>query len=178
MSIDFTVMFKCYILISIIIILMRKWYTLVQNGKQEGVGAGNQEVSALLPGSETDITNEFLPHSRKNIILSHLLLESRSVSVTLREFQIFHMYCCFHCQENGDFSHICLFFFLMLSYCFHPISLFPLQLPCLLQQSLTQICMYTFGCFFRLYHCLHQPFNGPLMSFSLINGLVESHMNT
>lgn len=48
MSIDFTVIFKRYIII-IIIILMRKYYTLVKNGRQEGVGAGNQEVSALLP---------------------------------------------------------------------------------------------------------------------------------
>lgn len=74
MSIDFTVIFKLYILI-VIIILMRKYYTLVQNGRQEGVGAGNPEVSALLP--ETDITRDGLPNSRTIIIFSHLLLLSR-----------------------------------------------------------------------------------------------------
>lgn len=45
----------------IIIILMRKYYTLVQNGRQEGVRAGNQEVSALLPAFEPDIIIVFFP---------------------------------------------------------------------------------------------------------------------
>lgn len=48
---------------------------------------------------------------------------------------------------------------------------FPLQLPCLLQQSLTQICMYTFGCFVRLYQTLTDP---PVSS---IDGLVKSLTN-
>lgn len=47
MSINFTVIFKGYICI-IIIVLMRKYYTLVKNGRQEGGGAGNLEVPALL----------------------------------------------------------------------------------------------------------------------------------
>lgn len=98
-----------------------------------------------------------------------------------------------HIMRVSNVSHVLLFplsrkwrlftytFFLTLSYCFHPILLcilFPLQLPCLLQQSLTQICMCTFGCFFRLYRCLRQPLRTPITSFSSINGLVESHMNT
>lgn len=57
---------------------MRKSYTLVQNGKQEGVGAGNQEVSFLLPAFKTDKTKDYLSKSRKIIVFSHLLLLSRS----------------------------------------------------------------------------------------------------
>lgn len=135
MSINFTVILKLYILI-IIIILMRKYYTLVQDGRQEGVGAGNQEVSALLPAFETDITIDFLPNSRKIIIFSHLLL--LSLPVTLWKSQMFFMYCWLVLR-------LFTYFLLTLSYCYSP--LLPLQLPCLLQQSRTQICMYTFGCF-------------------------------
>lgn len=73
MNIDFTVLFKRYISI-IIIILMRKYYTLVKNGRQEGVGAGNKEVSALLPAS----CHRDFPSNRKTInIFPHSLLLSR-----------------------------------------------------------------------------------------------------
>lgn len=53
---------------------MRKYYTLVKNGRQQGVGAGNQSVSALLPAFETDTKIGFHPKSRMIIIFSHLSL--------------------------------------------------------------------------------------------------------
>lgn len=65
---------------------MRKYYTLVKNGRQEGVGAGNQEVSALLPACKTDDIKDFLPNSRNTSVSLHLLLlllSSKSFSVTL-----------------------------------------------------------------------------------------------
>lgn len=53
MVINFTVTDQLYILI--FIIPMRKYYTLVKNGRQEGGGAGNHEVPVLLPAFETDM---------------------------------------------------------------------------------------------------------------------------
>lgn len=57
----------------IIVLLMRKYYTLVKNGAQEGVGAGNQEVSVLQPAWKSDDAKDFLCNSRNFI---HLLLSS------------------------------------------------------------------------------------------------------
>ena len=68
MSIDFTVIFILYILIIIIIIIiiiitmMRKYYTLVQNGRQEGVGVGNQEVTSQMTFFQT----------AKGLLFSHI----------------------------------------------------------------------------------------------------------
>lgn len=80
MSINFTVIFKRYILI-IIITLMRKYYTLVKNGRQE-VEVELETRKCLLYCLRVHITIDFLPHSRKIIIFSHLLLLSRSCPVT------------------------------------------------------------------------------------------------
>lgn len=76
---------------------MIKYYTLVQNGRQEGVGAGNQKVSALLPAFKTVTKMDININSREIIIFSN------SFPVTLREPKMFHSYCFFHCQINGDF---------------------------------------------------------------------------
>lgn len=81
MSNNFTVIFKRYILI-IIITLMRKYYTLVKNGRQE-VEAELETRKCLLYCLRIHITIDFLPHSRKIIIFSHLLLLSRSCPVTV-----------------------------------------------------------------------------------------------
>lgn len=61
---------------------------------------------------------------------------------------------CFTCIAVSQIFNIqyTTILFLALAYYFHPILQcflwhFPLQLPCLLQQSLTQMYMYTFGCF-------------------------------
>lgn len=48
----------------IIVLLMRKYYTLVKNGRQEGVGAGNQEVSVLQPACKSDDAKDVLRNSR------------------------------------------------------------------------------------------------------------------
>lgn len=55
---------------------MRKYYTLVKNGSQEGVGAGNQEVSVLQPACKSDDAKDFLRNSRNFILFCHLLLSS------------------------------------------------------------------------------------------------------
>lgn len=145
MSIDFTVIFKLYILIIIIIIIiiitmMRKYYTLVQNGRQEGVGVGNQEVTSQMTFFRT----------AKGLLFSHIFYYYQGHFLSHYEsLKYFTCIAVFIVKKVETFHIYCFFFFfflLTLSYCFHPALLFPLQLPCLLQQSLTQICMYTFGC--------------------------------
>lgn len=131
-------------------------------------------VSALLPAFETDTKTFFLPQQQKdNYFLTFIIIIFKVIS----------------CYMMRNVSHVLLFslsrkwrlnFFshpqLLLSSHFTVFCIiFPLQLPCLLQQSLTQICMYTFGCFL---FSLHQPVNWPRESFSLIDDMVESHMNT
>lgn len=147
MSINFTVILKLYILI-IIIILMRKYYTLVQDGRQEGVGAGNQEVSALLPAFETDITIDFLPNSRKIIIFftfiiivtvisCHIMKVSNVFHVLLTCIETFHIF-------SSD-SQLLLF------------SIVTTSAP-MLAPTITNTDMYVYiWMFFRLYRCLNQP---------------------
>lgn len=129
----------------IIIILMRKYYTLVKNGRQEGGGAGKLEVPALLPA--------FWQYNRLFLTAERLLFfqfiyyycqghflnsesHRRFTCIAVLDFEHTHYYSCF--KTPRDHFHPILQFIL---------CNFPLQLPCLLQQSLTQMYMYTFGCF-------------------------------
>lgn len=98
-------------------------------------------MSVLLPACKSDNTEEFLPNC-----IYYYYYYCSFIFLSHYGSHFFHIYCYFHCHDNGDISHV-LFFIRTLSDCFHLILQFPLQLPCLLQQSLTQICMYTFGCF-------------------------------
>lgn len=147
MSVDFTVIFKLYNLI-IIITQMRKCYTLVQNGKQAGVGAGNRDASALLPAF--DITEDVF----EIIVFFTFIIIVKVISCHILSLK------CFTCIAVSIHTPV-------------QFLLFPLQLLCLLQQSLTQICMYTFGCCFRLNHCQKKVFLSPRSMAWL-----ESRMNT
>lgn len=53
-------MFKLYIMI-IIVILMRKYYTLVQSGGQEGDGAGNWDVVIVCEALSVSHIAVFIP---------------------------------------------------------------------------------------------------------------------
>lgn len=64
----------------IIVLLMRKYYTLVKNGRQEGVGAGNQEVSVLQPACKSDDAKDFLRNSRNFILfLSFIIIITTTI---------------------------------------------------------------------------------------------------
>lgn len=100
MSIDFTVMFKLYMLL-IFVIQMRKYYTLVK--KMGGKGELELETrKCLLYCLHVSLTTQknFFPTAFIIIITAHSFF-----FVTLW-VSPFHIYCYFHCYKNGDISHV------------------------------------------------------------------------
>lgn len=149
MSIDFIVIFKLYILI-IIVILMRKYYTLVQYGRQEGVGAGNEDVSALLPAFETDITKDILPNRTFNTVFAHIYYYCQGHFLSHYE-----RLKCFTCIAVSIVKGPLLIFFppdSQLPSHFTVSTSAPLLAPTITN---TDMYVYIWMIFFRLYHCLH-----------------------
>lgn len=73
------------------------------------------------------------------------------------------------------------FFFLTLSYCFHLIYCILHHISTsapLLAPTITNTDMYVYTWMFVFFFSLHQPVDWPRESFSSIDDMVESHMNT